>query len=106
MNPRRPPLLTIESPFPAEHSMLRFLEPPGTCTNTLWTRLFDVTYRKPFIVDSRLKRFLHFDLDAVQSAMDLQRPDRLCLSYTRKMMAFLLFNRAPRRILLLGLGGG
>jgi spermidine synthase len=49
---------------------------------------------------------MHFDLDAVQSAMDLQRPDRLCLAYTRKMMSFLLFNRAPRHILLLGLGGG
>lgn len=106
MSPRRPPLLTIESPFPVEHSMLRFLEPPGTCTSALWTRLFDGSYGRPFIVDSRLKRCLHFDLDAVQSAMDLRRPDRLCLAYTRKMMAFLLFNRTPRRILLLGLGGG
>jgi spermidine synthase len=33
-------------------------------------------------------------------------PDALCLAYTRKMMAFLVFNAAPRRILLLGLGGG
>src|SRR5690348_16654025 len=33
-------------------------------------------------------------------------PDALCLAYTRKMMAFLLFNEEPRRILLLGLGGG
>jgi spermidine synthase len=99
-------LLTMESPFPEQHSMLRFLEPPGTCTTSLWTRLFDGSYGRPFIVDSRLKRFLHFDLDAVQSAMDLRQPDRLCLAYTRKMMAFLLFNRAPRRILLLGLGGG
>jgi spermidine synthase len=30
----------------------------------------------------------------------------LCLRYTRKMMAFLLFKRRPRRILMLGLGGG
>ncbi len=100
------PCWPSRSPFPAEHSMLRFLEPPGTCTDALWTRLFDGSYDKPFIVDSKLKRFLHFDLDAVQSAMDLRQPDRLCLAYTRKMMAFLLFNRAPKRILLLGLGGG
>ena len=106
MKQRRAPLLALESPFPAEHSMLRFLEPPGTCTNALWTRLFDGSYDKPFIVDSKLKRFLHFDLDAVQSAMDLRQPDRLCLAYTRKMMAFLLFNPAPKRVLLLGLGGG
>ena len=38
--------------------------------------------------------------------MDLSNPGRLALAYTRKMMAFLLFNRAPDRILLLGLGGG
>jgi spermidine synthase len=38
--------------------------------------------------------------------MDLSQPERLCLAYTRKMMAFLLFNRAPKRVLLLGLGGG
>jgi spermidine synthase len=106
MKKRTQPLLSLESPFPEAHSMMRFLEPPGTCTSTLWTRLFEGTYHKPFIVDVRLRRFLQFDLDAVQSAMDLQRPDRLCLAYTRKMMAFLLFNRAPERILLLGLGGG
>jgi spermidine synthase len=99
-------LLTMESPFPEAHSMMRFLEPPGSCEQTLWTRLFEGTYDKPFIVDSGLRRFLHFDLDVVQSAMDLRNPDRLSLAYTRKMMAFLLFNRAPSRILLLGLGGG
>lgn len=102
----RPELLTMESPFPEAHSMMRFLEPPGSCEQTLWTRLFDGTYDKPFIVDSGLRRFLQFDLDAVQSAMDLTDPDRLSLAYTRRMMAFLLFNRAPNRILLLGLGGG
>ncbi len=63
-------------------------------------------YDKPFIVDSGRRRFLHFDLDCVQSAMYLEDPNRLCLAYTRRMMTFLLFNRAPRHILLLGLGGG
>src|SRR5581483_4842721 len=83
----RPELLTMESPFPEAHSMMRFLEPPGSCEQTLWTRLFDGTYDKPFIVDSGLRRFLQFDLDAVQSAMDLTDPDRLSLAYTRRMMA-------------------
>jgi spermidine synthase len=86
--------------------MLRLLEPPGSCRESLWERLFAGTYDKPFIVDHGLRRFLHFDLDAVQSAMHLEHPDRLSLAYTRKMMAFLLFNRTPARILLLGLGGG
>ena len=96
----------MESPFPEQHAMLRLLEPPDSCQKSLWERLFDGTYDKPFIIDSRVRRFLHFDLDAVQSAMHLEHPDKLSLAYTRKMMAFLLFNRAPARILLLGLGGG
>jgi spermidine synthase len=99
-------LLSIESPFPEAHSMLRLLEPPGTCPQALWARLFEGTYDKPFIVDNGRRRFLHFDLYAVQSAMELTNPTRLALAYTRKMMAFLLFNRTPERILLLGLGGG
>jgi spermidine synthase len=106
MNGSKPALLAIESPYPEAHSMLRFLEPPDSCPRTLWERLFEGTYDKPFIVDNGRRRFLHFDLDAVQSAMELENPTRLALAYTRKMMAFLLFNRAPERILLLGLGGG
>src|SRR5258708_38074937 len=86
--------------------MLRLLEPPGSCQKALWERLFDGSYDKPFIVDSGVRRYLHFDLDTVQSAMRLDDPEKLSLRYTRKMMAFLLFNRAPARILLLGLGGG
>jgi spermidine synthase len=103
---RKTRLLAIESQFPEAHSMLRLLEPPGSCQNTLWGRLFDGTYDKPFIIDSGVRRFLHFDLSNVQSAMRLDDPERLSLRYTRKMMAFLLFNRAPERILFLGLGGG
>jgi spermidine synthase len=106
VNYRTPPLLTIESPFPEARSMLRFLEVPDICQKSLWERVFDGTYDRPFIVDSGSRRYLHFDLDAVQSAMHLEYPDRLCLAYTRKMMTFLLFNHAPERILLLGLGGG
>ena len=86
--------------------MLRVLEPPGSCHEILCKRLFDGTYDKPFIVDNGRRRFLHFDFDAVQSAMETQDPHKLTLAYTRKMMAFLLFKRDPGRILLLGLGGG
>jgi spermidine synthase len=106
VNRTEPRLLAIESPFPAHHSMLRLLEPPHSCRKSLWERLFNGTYDKPFILDTAHLRCLHFDLDAVQSAMHLHDPDRLSLAYTRKMMAFLLFNGSPNRILLLGLGGG
>ncbi len=102
----RPRLFAVEGSLPEQQCVLRLLEPPGSCPQTLWQRVFDGSYDKPFIVDSGLLRFLHFDLQCVQSAMHLEDPDKLNLAYTRKMMAFLLFNHAPRRILLLGLGGG
>ena len=38
--------------------------------------------------------------------MRLDAPDELALAYTRSMMACLLFNRAPRDVLIIGLGGG
>jgi spermidine synthase len=51
-------------------------------------------------------RYLHLGGPAVQSAMRIKEPCSLELEYTRAMMAFLLFNRAPRDIALIGLGGG
>jgi len=62
--------------------------------------------KTPFILDTAGMRHLYFDLDAVQSSMRLDEPDVLVTAYVRKMMAFLLFNRAPRHILMIGLGGG
>ncbi len=106
MSEPTPRLLSIDSPFPSEPGTLRFLEAPDICQESLWERLYAGSYDKPFIIDSGAWRFLHFDFYGVQSAMHRENPDRLCLAYTRKMMAFLLFNSAPQRILLLGLGGG
>ncbi len=51
-------------------------------------------------------RTLHLDSDTVQSAMRVARPHELELSYTRSMMAFLLFVPPPRSAILVGLGGG
>ncbi|MFN7085896.1 MAG: polyamine aminopropyltransferase [Burkholderiales bacterium] len=51
-------------------------------------------------------RSLHIGSDTVQSAMRIARPHDLELSYTRSMMAFMLFNEKPRRVLMIGLGGG
>jgi len=50
-------------------------------------------------------RTLHLDSDTVQSAMRVARPDALELSYTRSMMAFLLFAPPPRSAVLVRLGG-
>ncbi len=86
--------------------MLRLLEPRNSCRQELRERVYSGSYDKPFVVDNGRRRFLHFDFNAIQSAMELSDPQRLVLAYTRKMMAFLLFNRTPKSILLLGLGGG
>jgi spermidine synthase len=51
-------------------------------------------------------RFLHLGGPAVQSAMRIRDPWALELEYTRAMMAFLLFQPAPRKVVLIGLGGG
>lgn len=51
-------------------------------------------------------RSLHIGSDTVQSAMRIARPLDLELSYTRSMMAFLLFHAEPRDVLMVGLGGG
>lgn len=51
-------------------------------------------------------RSLYFGNDAKQSCMDIFQPNRLVLSYTRAMMASLIFQPQPQKILIIGLGGG
>jgi spermidine synthase len=57
-------------------------------------------------------RYLHFGSEWIQGAMRLRKPDALELTYTREMMAVLLWHEAfdgrgwPRRALLVGLGAG
>ena len=58
------------------------------------------------VVDDGLTRTLHFGNDVRQSAMALADPFHLMLVYTRAMMSCLLFQPAPRRVLMIGLGGG
>ena len=58
------------------------------------------------VVDAGYSRSLHFGNALRQSAMDLSRPQHLVLNYTRAMMSGLLFRPSPRKILLIGLGGG
>jgi spermidine synthase len=62
--------------------------------------------KRPFILETALERHLLFSHDSVQSSMRLDDPDALTCEYTRRMMAFLLFNPDPREILMIGLGGG
>ena len=60
----------------------------------------------PFIHEYSGAVCLHFNQDEVQSAMYKHAPDELVLSYTRTMMNFLVFNKHPRHVGMIGLGGG
>lgn len=58
------------------------------------------------VVDHDGIRSLYFGTRACQSSMQLDNPTELTLGYTRSMLAALLFQSAPAKILLIGLGGG
>lgn len=94
------------SPFPTEVGTLKLLEPPHSSASALRARLLDESYDKPFVLDDGQLRYLYFNTRLMQSAMRLKTPDSLDLRYTQKMMAFLLFHGRPKRLVLLGLGGG
>lgn len=64
------------------------------------------THIRPWIVEALGLRALHTSHDAVQSVMRLDAPDALALAYTRTMMGVLLCVPQPRRIAMVGLGGG
>ena len=49
---------------------------------------------------------LRFEADVSQSRMRVDAPDELVVDYTRTMLAALLLQPAPRRIGMVGLGGG
>lgn len=61
---------------------------------------------EPYVVEDKHFRALHFDGRCVQSRMRKDAPHELQFGYTRVMMGFLLFQQAPRDILIVGLGGG
>ena len=58
------------------------------------------------VIEDGVTRTLYFGSRAKQSSMLLGNPQVLVLSYTQAMTATLLFHPAPRKVLLLGLGGG
>jgi spermidine synthase len=60
----------------------------------------------PFIYEEDGTLTLYFEMGSVQSLMHLNEPHLLMLGYTRAMMGFLLFNKRPRHIGTIGLGGG
>ena len=64
------------------------------------------TYGVIEVYQDTLLRSLHFGTPARQSAMYIEQPHILPLSYSRYMLAPLLFIDKPNKILILGLGAG
>lgn len=60
----------------------------------------------PFVYRTEDTLSLHFDISVIQSEMRCAAPDELVLPYTQTMMGFLLFEPNPKRIVMIGLGGG
>ena len=60
----------------------------------------------PQLVEAQDELSLHFGFPTIQSRMLKTDPERLVLDYTRTMMGFLLLQPNPRRIAMIGLGGG
>lgn len=105
MKPPEHHILSMPSPF-ALRGTIKVLETPTSDTAEILERLFRGEYEKPFVLEDSDTRYLYFSFAHVQSAMRIEKPDSLELAYTRKMMSFALFNPKPKRILMLGLGGG
>jgi len=79
------------------------------------TRQAPVVYRQrqrrfaevePFVYEDGDSVTLQFQIGEIQSEMLASDPGFLVLSYTRTMTAFMLFNSEPKRIAVIGLGGG
>ncbi len=67
-------------------------------------------YRNIVISEKHQQRCLHFESRkktiASQACINLKNPDELVFQYTRSIMAGLAYKPKPKRILIIGLGGG
>lgn len=100
------PWFEMPSPFGDDGERVLMLEPPSAQAGELRAQLLDDSYGRPYVIDNGEWRYLQFDRRLVQSAMRLAAPNALEVRYTKMMMAFMLFQPRPRRMVLIGLGGG
>jgi len=99
---------TVPSSSPA-HASLSFDDKLAR-----WRRAFGVDRRRRHrsvpvpitLSESDGIRYLHFGSPWVQGAMLIGHPHLLVLDYVQRMMAWMLFRRAPADLLQLGLGAG
>jgi spermidine synthase len=99
--------LEFDSPWAFQPGRVRVLQSQGELSrDDLWQRLYRNEMILPYLVETTYERRLHFTRDVAQTTMLFDEPDSLTSAYTREMMSFLLFNPAPKGILMIGLGGG
>jgi Spermidine synthase len=99
--------LDFESPCACQPGKVRVRQSAeGDTRDELANRAWRDELTQPYIFETPYERRMHFTNQATQSAMLLADPDALISQYTRKMMAFLLFNPNPTHIVMIGLGGG
>lgn len=82
---------------------MKVAEPSGTLSHVI------SEYSDIYVIDHFNVRYLAFkdgDTYHVESAMDLATPERLMPPYIQVLAVALAYERAPRSVLLLGLGGG
>ena len=100
-------LLSLGGVTTDQNVVLKFREAVGTSRLLLYDRVLNGSYGKPFLIEDLEYRTLCFTLDGcTQTEMRLDDPLALTSEYTRKMMGFLVLQAHPRRILMIGLGGG
>lgn len=63
-------------------------------------------FEQPIVHETALSKSMVFSDIDIQSRMSVARPDELQFEYTRLMMGVLLLQPQPKRILMVGLGGG
>lgn len=99
--------IEFPAPPPLEPGLVRILRRPDSPDHAeLMRRVNCNEMTQPYIFETRTERRLHFTWNATQTTMRRNDPNALISAYKRKMMAFLLVNPVPARILMLGLGGG
>lgn len=102
-----PQWVEFESPWACQPGKVRVLRSAEDVSrDELAKRAWRDELTRPYIFETLFERRMHFTNEATQSSMLFSDPDALISQYTRKMMAFLLFNPNPQRIVMIGLGGG
>ena len=64
------------------------------------------SFEQPIVHETALSKSMVFSDIDIQSRMSVARPNELQFEYTRLMMGAWLFQPQPRRVLMVGLGGG